>query len=479
MNYIDKIKEEFEGREIYICDISGTDGKRINFDQGNVSLCHEHVAWKPQEVRSLASWDTIGSEIYYERIYDLMKKMQSPDFPCRKCEACQKKIFHFTPIPHVILGLSLYCNSRCIYCAGHTDEYGEDHDIIPVLKRCDREGMFAKDAWFDWGGGEPTQHTHYEDAVRYLMKKGYRQRVNTNAIVLSKATMEMLKEGMGTVRVSPDSGTPAVFRRMKGNDSFHAVWTNIEKYCEANPEEVEIKYNICNYNSDKEEMDAFLDMCKKSGVLRVSVEGEANSYQKEKNVGPFYFRKKEFEAAHYLYNKARELGFRTTVSEYAFLWHAEYDENHVLQLPSVYRDNIDAACFSHGLYVEAFPTTDMLLDAIRELAYPVVICGAGKNGRKAIKMLRHENISSVCIDNNESIRGTIIDGVEVQYAVDYLAEPHVPSIYLLTPDDVQPDMVKQLNDAGVEGELYYINFAAYDHYMNSLEKIERRSEQTL
>ena len=33
--------------------------------------------------------------------------------------------------------------------------------------------------------------------------------------------------------------------------------------------------------------------------------------------------------------------------------------------------------------------------------------------------------------------------------------------------------------SAVEGELYYINFAAYDHYMNALEKIERRSEQTL
>ena len=48
MNYIDKIKEEFEGREIYICDISGTDGKRINFDQGNVSLCHDTLLGNPR-----------------------------------------------------------------------------------------------------------------------------------------------------------------------------------------------------------------------------------------------------------------------------------------------------------------------------------------------------------------------------------------------------------------------------------------------
>ncbi len=476
MSYIEKIKEDFEGKEIYICDISGTDGKRINFDQGNVSLCHEHVAWKPQEVCSIASWDTISSEVYYQHIYDLMHKMQQPDFPCQRCEACKKEVFHFTPIPHVILGLSFYCNSRCIYCAGHTDEYGEDHDIVPVLKRCDAEGMFSQDAHFDWGGGEPTQHPHYEDAVRYLMESGYRQRVNTNAIVLSDVTLDMLRRNLGTVRITPDAGTPAVFRRMKGNDSFHTVWENIEKYCAVNRDAVEIKYNICNYNSDTEELEAFLSRCKRAGVHHISVEGEADSYQKEKNAGPFYFTKKEFDAAHYLYNRAKELGFSVTVSEYAFLWHAEYDENHFLQLPSKYRNNIDADCFSHGKYVEIFPTMDMMLAAIEELAYPVVVCGAGENGRKAARILQSKDIPFVVIDNDTTKENMEIDGVRVQSAGKYLRETHVPSVYLLTPYDVQPAMVKQLNDANVEGKLYYVNFAAYNHYIYKLEEQYRKIE---
>ena len=83
---------------------------------------------------------------------------------------------------------------------------------------------------------------------------------------------------------------------MKGTDNFEKVWNNIKKYCEVS-DNVFIKYNVCNYNSDLDEIDSFLINCSKVGVKHIIISAEARSYQPVKNAGPFYYREKEFQAA--------------------------------------------------------------------------------------------------------------------------------------------------------------------------------------
>lgn len=107
------------------------------------------------------------------------------------------------------------------------------------------------------GGGEPTLNPYFEEAVDWISLHVYRQRINTNGIIYSYATEKAIAKGKASLRLSIDAGTYECFNRVKGHIKYQEVWDNIEKYRKSSAE-VYIKYNICNYNSDLYEIDAFL-----------------------------------------------------------------------------------------------------------------------------------------------------------------------------------------------------------------------------
>lgn len=463
MEYRERILREYEGKWLWYCEISGTNGQRINLDPYGISFCHEHEIARPSEL-TISDVKSFSAEKYYEAVYKVLREMQKEDYPCRRCSNCQKKKFTLSPINGLVtINTSLYCNNACIYCVGHFGPKGEGYDPIPLFVPFVEHNLFGKDVLFDWGGGEPTQNPFYENAVKYLAGKGFRQRFNTNAIVFSDSTCSALENGLGIARISVDSGSREGYLRMKGTDHYEDVWGNIKKYCSVS-DNVYIKYNICNYNSNLEEIDVFLGNCRESKVKHIIISAEAKSYQPVKNAGPFYYTEKEFLAAKYLEKNAKEKGFDVTISEYPYASRAEY-KNGKLILPNKYFDNIDRSIITNNIYLTTFASIRNFLQYIQSQNRRIFIFGAGHYGKMAGRILDKAGLSYEFIDNNEQLNNAYIEGHLCTSAKSVIKQQ--PEAQIIMAGGYWKEMLKQINSAKYElnGYLYWMPPIYYDNYV--------------
>lgn len=463
MNYREKIIDEYEGKVIWFCETSGTNGQRINFDPYCISFCHEHEIVRPSEL-VISDIRSFSIDKYYESVYTILKKMQDENFPCRECSHCKKGEFFLQPINGLVtISTSVYCNSSCIYCMGHFGMRGEGYDPLPLIKPFVENKLFGKKVLFDWGGGEPTKNNFYEDTVKYLLEQDFRQRFNTNAIEFSQSIYNALDRDKGIARISVDSGSRDGYLYMKGTDNYENVWENITRYCSIS-DNVFVKYNICNYNSDKEEIDAFLFNCRQSEVRHIIISAEATAYQPTKNAGPFYYREKELIAAKYMESRAVEMGLNVIISEYPYETRAEY-LGRKLMLPGKYFDNIDREIISNNIYVKTFANIDLFLQQIKSIDREVLIFGAGTIGKKAGEILSFAGIDFNFMDNREELDNTWIDGHLCNDAKTIIKVK--PQAQIVLAGEQWKAMLKQINDAkyNVNNFLYWMPKQHYDNYM--------------
>lgn len=318
------------------------------------------------------------------------------------------------------------------------------------------------------GGGEPTQNKFFEETVEYISKQGFRQRINTNAIEFSQKTYEALRKGNVNVRVSVDSGTKEVFYIMKGHKKYEEVWDNIRKYSSISTD-VDVKYNVCNYNSDVPELEAFLLKCRECGVRNIHIDAEFNSYQKEKNCGPFYFTEKELDAAKYLERRAKEMGFHVVISGYAFGTRAEY-VNGELVLPKKYYDNIDRDVITNEVFVRTFSSVEGMLENLR--AYEkCVIFGAGKMGNELAEILNNNNICYEIIDNNASLIGKNIHGITIR-ETSVILDKEYSDIPVILAAGAWMSMLKQMNE-----EFLHIKNVYWMHELYYLKELEDKANE--
>lgn len=380
---------EYEGKKVYNCKMHI--GQRINYDFNGISFCHEMaIGNKPAEVSRISSFEAFSVENYYVKMKELIGLFQNPDYPCRKCPMCIQEEFHFQPITWVTINTSAYCNSSCVYCMSHFGKKGDGYDPTQSIMEFQELGLFDKDCLFDWGGGEPTQNPFFEKTVSMLVDLGYHQRINTNGIEFSNATYNALKQGKANLRMSLDSGSKECFIRVKGHEKYEEVWGNLEKYASVS-DDIDIKYNIFNQNSELEEIDLFLEKCKKIGIKNIHIDGEVSSYQPVINAGPFYFTKKEFDAAHYMEEKAISMGFAVTISPYAFRARAEY-KNGKLALPSVFYDNLDHETLKNQIYLTRVASVTNLLDIVKKYKKIAVILTDSNAEIMVNKLLKDQSI---------------------------------------------------------------------------------------
>ena len=290
--------ENYLGEKVYKCKCIGG---RLNLDWKGYSFCHFfEVGSQKMEVDG-----RITPEKYLSEVAKKIEQNFLEDAPCRKCSRCSLQTYEKEQITFVTICTTKYCNSDCVYCNGSIADEGEGTNPLVEIKAFHEAGMFAENCLFDWGGGEPTLSPFFEETVCFLEKCNYQQRINTNAILFSNATYDALKRKKCSLRISVDSGTESIFKRVKGTNKYKEVWENIERYAQAS-DEVYIKYNIFHWNSDFEEADAFLDNCVKAGIKHIYVESEHNAYGKLNNVGPFFFGEQELKFAKYLYSEAQK-----------------------------------------------------------------------------------------------------------------------------------------------------------------------------
>lgn len=426
-------------------------GERLNFDKSGYSFCHFFEVG----IQKLNCKDSITPEKYYDAVVEKIYENFDEDAPCRHCSRCKEEIFEKRPVSFVTINTSGYCNSNCVYCSSH-GILGEGYNPLDYLVEFHEKGAFKKDCLFDWGGGEPTLNPHFEKTVKWIYEHGYRQRINTNAILFSHETYNALLEGQCSVRISVDAGTEEVFRRVKGHEYYADVWKHIGKYCSVS-DKVYIKYNIFHFNSEHIEADVFLDNCEKNCVKNIYVEAEHFSYGQIRNVGPLFFEEKELEFAKYLYKEGQKRGFHMLVAD----GFTDRQKNKTLEIPEKLVSNIDRESIKNGIICKTFATVNELIHAID--SREVLIWGAGNFGKLVYRRLQAagQNIVAI-IDSNEKIQGSESEIGKIISPVD-AASRYKDAVVILATHGYA-DVIKVINEknwAFWKENIYYLLIGKY------------------
>jgi radical SAM protein with 4Fe4S-binding SPASM domain len=132
------------------------------------------------------------------------------------------------------LNVTERCNLRCLHC--YWDCYGRNADpslgtIGAIL------GQFQQlaDSYYErgrpmltLGGGEPCLRADLEDIVRMAVRRGFRVRMVTNAVLLDPARAAALrKAGLEVVQVSLDGATEATHDGVRGRGNWRRTVAGI------------------------------------------------------------------------------------------------------------------------------------------------------------------------------------------------------------------------------------------------------------
>ncbi len=446
---------DFLEKKIYACSFMG---KRLNLNPYTFSFCHETFAGR------LNGGELTDSllEDYNKALYDLIEYNMCEESPCRKCPKCIEKVYEKEKITFVAVSPTDYCNSSCIYCAGHYGKEGMGYNPIKYIEQFYEADMFASNCFFDWGGGEPTLSPFFESSVKWLFMHNFFQRINTNAIIYSETTQQALQAGMACVRISIDSGTRKCFEMVKGHEHYDAVWENIAKYCNIS-EEVYIKYNVFNYNSDEEEIKTFVNKCKIAGVKNIIIDAEISSYQPSSNAGPFYFTQKEFAAAHLLEKMAKEEGFNVKIGPYSYSVRGEYDEVGNLCLPTKYFNNLDTEVLSHNISVKTYPNMQRMINELKQNNNPKAIWGIGKYGKICYHILQKCGVEvDYLIDSSLELQESGYLGKKVHAPEEFLGSR--TDVSLILAGNYWKQMLKEINERNIKmDEIIYMRNYHYDN----------------
>ncbi len=439
MSVIDDFYKKLDGREVWICDFFGT---RFNLQEPEVSLCHDFDAGN----KNISPIEVFSVDKYYNQLLTIANENENSEAHCRKCNRCRKQKYAINKLTWVTINTSWKCNSSCIYCTAHFNKNSQPIvDIIDVLDDFYRYNLYSKNCLFDWGGGEPTLNPKFEETSNWIQEKDYFQRINTNAIEYSSIVENLLKKKSTSIRISMDSGTEHCYRCMKGNNEYERVWNNIKGYREVS-DNVILKYNVCNYNSDFEEIEYFIKKCRDIQIKKIMIEAEVTSYQPLINAGPFYYTEKEYEAMQYMYKRIVENGMDPLISSYAFSYHNKFGNKKRYSLPKRYINNNDINVISNGIIVDTFPSIDFLIDFLRENGGETSLWGYGVIGKKAYGILNDAGIKiKYIIDNDRRKNISKSNGDDVIFPPEILRKES-KSKFVLLAGRYWKEMLKYIND---------------------------------
>ena len=182
-----------------------------------------------------------------------------------------KHIFKFLTINHFTK-----CNSNCVYCAIGRKTEDISYKLLPLLKDMVKENLIDKSCLFNWGGGEPTICSEFEEISSFLHKNGFRQAINSSGIEFSQTILEGLKDGSMSIQISPDAGTEETYSKIKRQNNFNKVWENIKKYAQY-PDMLFVKYIFFSLSANELDIRKFIEKCIEYKVKNIVIDCESNS----------------------------------------------------------------------------------------------------------------------------------------------------------------------------------------------------------
>jgi uncharacterized radical SAM superfamily Fe-S cluster-containing enzyme len=262
----------------------------IDFRKDNISLCC--FSWLQNYSEYLLQSEYYGGVANWEKIFEKkrgLRKIQSEGGVSDFCKGCiyQEEQEWYDGDFFYCLALNHYtvCNSRCIYCdCGNNDALRKEpyYDIAPVLKNMIDNGFLKSvvGSFVTFGGGEPTLLRDFDKIISYLSEANFSNiRINTSGIKYSETIERGLTDGLLNIVISPDSGSPNIYKKIKRVDCFDNVWENIEQYLQKakNKKDVNVKYIIIpGINDTEEDFLDFYNQLIKTGVVSVGLTVEQN-----------------------------------------------------------------------------------------------------------------------------------------------------------------------------------------------------------
>ncbi len=293
MRMEDIMFEQFNHKKFNHCYTMGT---RLNFNwDGTISLCHgievgDYIIGNIKE--------NINKDWFEKKMTEILEKCENNDqnLLCLKCSNYKENYFEFTGINIITINTASICNCKCIYCGTWSLKSQFAYDVLPYLKELEAAGLIDEKCFFDWGGGEPLLNKYFEKTFRYLEKRKYIQRVNTNSLIYSDFLADALSRGNCILRTSLDAGNKYTFYKMKGLNCFEQTCQNIKKYAEVSSRPITVKYVLTSENSNSESINDFLDFCQ-SIKCKVILDADLNSYSNLNYHGPLFFSYKDLSEA--------------------------------------------------------------------------------------------------------------------------------------------------------------------------------------
>lgn len=206
---------------------------------------------------------------------------QGKDAPCKGCPMFKKENWskEVYKVQVVNWGIQSYCQFSCIYCCLSRDmkEYKnkkEPYDALEVLEEMESRGIFSPDTYIEYGSGEIAVHPRSNEYLEFLKRGNYRTSFATNAGIFNESIAKMLgNEKENAIVTSLDCGTEKTFRLIHGVNRFHEVVENLKKYRKYT-NLIYLKYIFLEENSNLEDIDGFIKICKEIGVSEILISAD-------------------------------------------------------------------------------------------------------------------------------------------------------------------------------------------------------------
>lgn len=135
---------------------------------------------------------------------------------------------------HIDMGLSKFCNVRCVFCygmyQGQTKEFIKRDALVNLMKDAGEVGVRSIGYI---GDGEPTCNPHWQDGLRTGHEAGMDMAISTNGVLLN--TPERRATVLGNcdwMRFCFSAGTREGYKLIHGVDMFDRAVGNIEAIVE-------------------------------------------------------------------------------------------------------------------------------------------------------------------------------------------------------------------------------------------------------
>ena len=273
-----RFNKKYAGKELFFCPRIYED---ITFySKVAVKCCHHQVLNKMPPIVSQEPSKKISFYKYISALDEIMKRNQTRAPECGTCRFLKKQIVpefkHEKFLTFFTINHFTKCNSNCIYCGIGRKTEDIKYHLLPVIKQMVKDKMFAENCLINWGGGEPTMCSEFEEIADFFHKNNIRQAINSSGIIFSNVIFEGLKNNSMSIQISPDAGTEETYFKIKRQNNFNKVWENIKKYAQY-PDMLFVKYIFFSYSANENDIRKFIEKCVECGVKNIVIDCESNS----------------------------------------------------------------------------------------------------------------------------------------------------------------------------------------------------------